>query len=69
MNELNIKSKAKAITIADLRKMGLHGNATAHLFDGTKVTLRKRFWKKKKKVLIARKNREKDNELHYIKRQ
>ena len=102
MNELNkhikSKTKTKAITVADLRKMGLHSNATAHLFDGTKVTLRKRFCTttkkgyvdgnlidvevmmlysevfpkirtvKRNKVLIARKSREKDDELHYIKK-
>lgn len=55
MNELNkhikSKTKTKAITVADLRKMGLHGNATAHLFDGTKVTLRKRFCTTTKKVM------------------
>ena len=31
------------VSLADLRNLGLYGGATAHLDDGTKVTLRRQY--------------------------
>ncbi len=55
------------VSLADLRNLGLHGGATAHLDDGTKVTLKRQFCTETRQGYIDGKLRDVEYILYYPK--
>lgn len=55
------------VSLADLRNLGLHGGATAHLDDGTEVSLKKRFCTEKRRGYIEGQIKEVEYIFQYAK--